>query len=229
MPRYSRRRFRRRRRRRYGRRKGRKNKAWISRQPRLIPDSIMVPMRVQAEFNLPDATNYLYFRANDVSNAFNGNSGSTVTRAPRFNQFMTVYSGFLVHASKISVNVQIQTPEAGTIYLYPSRAATANSDPTAAAIQPYVRWKNVMRSQAPQRSVRIASYMSSKKLEGRPLVSVNYLGSNSSSPNVLHYWHLITDFVDESGDTDYKVLVTITHFTQFLRMAPLTYDTGSAH
>lgn len=159
------------------------------------------------------------YRGNDV---YDPQSTSGTVSATGFQQWCDqtgLYQEFVVHASKIKVEIINLATAALSVALYPLMESNATITTIDGNEQAYARTAFVGSSSGNNKVV-LKNFMKTKKMIGCKDLSddnLNY-GQYNSSPNPANIWDWAIDFVQlPAGSSDFSMKVDITYYVQFLQ------------
>lgn len=106
-----------------------------------------------------------------------------------FDEWSAFYNAFEVRGSSIKLTVTNNVESNVRIAIYPAISSTAAVGYGTILEQPYVK-VGTCGSLNGRNTTILKSYMSVKRLEGRQIDSVNYIGTTSASPALVRFWHI---------------------------------------
>jgi len=184
-----------------------------------MPDSLMVKLKwyTRSVFTLSSdqVEQAVQFRSNDIYLP----TATATTRAMGFQEYITLYDRWIVHASRIVVKIfQVAVGASANVsewILYPSNDTTTEAIEVARQY-PYSK-TTICGIQSSGAAVRtLSSFMSFKKAEGRANYDLNYAGTETASPTAVRYWNLqAQQLAGGAADLTMNADVTITYFVRF--------------
>lgn len=183
-----------------------------------LPDTMLVRLKYTDNITMTNVAGYgtYVFSINDC---YDPNVTGVGSQPLGFDQWMNFYEAFQVNASLIYIRTLGNTQET-TICCYPSINSTPSGSMDLARSQPYAR-TIFTGNQIASSFLKLKSYMSVKKLEGRNIDSINFTGTSSSSPTLRRYWIVEQESRSGSDISVNEIYIMIIYYVKFFRRKTL--------
>jgi len=194
------------------RKKRRRSKMSILKVPGLVmPDTAYVNMKATAVFVGLPLTFFQHwtFHGNDIHNPFGTHSAATPQGLSQWSNFFNKYQ---VMKSSIRCQfINLTTNEARIMITPTLQSAVLSGDDQVESR--YTKNTILGRPQSSHAIKTIRSSMSTKKMFGRTIASVNYTAAVQFSPVALYYWQVQLDGVETPNppatDLNYSLSVSL--------------------
>ena len=188
--------------------------------PSTLPDSTRVKLvynEVITMTNVSGVGNYI-FRLNSL---FDPNFTGVGHQCLGYDQWIQFYNSYEVHASSIKIRCIAKDTNPVQLVCYPAIDSTPLSQLSTAREQPYAKHTWVTSTTASVFN-GIKNYISVKKLEGRQVLSNNYIATTSSNPANTRYWVLKCESQNQTDISDIYFDIRITYYCRLFRRLTLT-------
>lgn len=236
---------------RFSRKHGRNSMTSMRSRSLVAPDTAFTKLRFQynaflAGPNLPhptgtlttDFTNFRLLRGNDIYDPQSNNGNTSATGFSQWCSQTGLYQEFLVHASKVKVELVNLTPVGSTpgalnVALYPIMENNATVTTMDGNEQAYARTAFIGDSSGSSKVI-LKNFMKTKKMIGVKDLEDDEQnrGSYNSSPVSLNLWDWALDVtsVDDSTASTTRAIglkTVITYYVQFLQRPVVSLSTHS--
>lgn len=185
----------------------------------VIADSVFVRLAVndvvvRAPGAILDAYTY------SQNGAFDPNVTGGGIQPAGFDQYSGFYGYYQVLASSISVQIINNTASTSMVAcLYPSNVATTLSYTNSVSL-PYSR-RSAIGALGSVNIKSIVNYITTKKLVGREVSSVNYAAPVTAQPAAQTYWQLSARAADGATNLSYTIQTHIVYTIKFYYRLPV--------
>lgn len=190
---------------------------------RVVPSSALVTLPSPISTLSTNYTNYRLVRGNDVYDPQSTNGTVSATGFQQWCNRTGLYQEFLVHASKIKVELVNNSDKSISASLYPLMESNATVTTINGNEQAYTRTSFVGTSSG-YNKVIMKNFMKTKKMIGcKDLSDDNYnYGFYNSSPNTNNIWCWALDCAYADGtvweaNSSLDIKVDVTYYVQFLQ------------